>query len=411
MDRIIIIHPLDPRGSKIGGIETHVREHMASTAADAEVILIGIDEIGDLTLGKVNEVDYAGKKAKLFPILKRTGTDHHHAAKNLLSSLTFNFFFAFLKHYPAIRSLVLPGRTSVEIQRMEYSTFGRLLGAPSVQIIHGEGRPDQPMDSILKRYWAIQQINEAITVRAASHIIGVNENVVRTLKQRFPSIEGAIDMMTVSVNTDTFRLGGDLPPMDKFRVCFAGRLDAFKNPNILFGAVAHLNNVLGVPTEFIYIGGGDPEKFPAYSAIKSNFKRLGALPSAGVAAAMADAHVGVLASEFEGFPCFVLELLSVGRPLVALELPQYGLVVEDGVSGFMVKRGTDEASNIVALARGLAHARDQIAKGALKPADIRARIKPYSNAVQMKRLYEAHARLRWGERRLTRVRLNTPSPA
>ncbi|MES1203506.1 MAG: glycosyltransferase [Pseudomonadota bacterium] len=405
MNRIIVIHPLDPRGAKIGGIETHVREHMGNAAADADIILVGLDEIGDLTLGRVNEVDYAGRKIKLFPILRRTGVAHHHAAKSLLSSLTFSFFFAFFRHFAAIRRLVIPGHTSVEIQRMEFSTFGRLLGAPSVQIIHGEGRPDQPMDSILKRYWAIQQLNEAITVRAATHLIGVNENVVRTLKRRYPSIHGAVEMMTVSVNTDTFRLGAAFPPMDTFRICFAGRLDAFKNPDILFGAVAHLINDLGVPAEFIYVGGSDPEKFPAYEAIRGNFRRLGPQPSAGVAAAMAEAHVGILASEFEGFPCFVLELLSVGRPLVALELPQYGLVVEDGVSGFMVKRGADAPANVVALAEGLKRARDMIAAGALNPADIRAHIMPYSNTVQMKRLYEAHARLQRGERRLNKTPL------
>jgi glycosyltransferase involved in cell wall biosynthesis len=118
---------------------------------------------------------------------------------------------------------------------------------------------------------------------------------------------------------------------------------------------------------------------------------------------MASAHVGLLASEFEGMPCFVLELLSVGRPLVSLDLPQLKLVVEDGVSGFIVPRQSDDDANALALAEALRRTRDALNNATMTPALIHTKIIPFSNAVQLQRLYGNHRRLRKGERRLVRT--------
>ena len=409
MDTLILIHPVDPRSLKVGGIETHVREHMAGSPPDVDVILIGIDEIGDLKLGALNEVSYAGRRVKIFPILRRLGTEHHVAAPSILKSLTFGFFAAFFRNFFAIRRLVKPGRTTVEIQRLEFSTFGRLLGAPSVQIVHGEGSPGQPTDSILPKWWFLQQINEAIATRAASHIIGVNPAVVERLEKLFPFVRGKAEMMTVSVNTQTFAVSEALPPASPLRVVFAGRLDAFKRPDILFRAIQHLNETLSTPTQFVYIGGGAPEKWDHYEAIKPHFDSLGMQNSAGVANGLSGAHVGLLASEFEGMPCFVLELLSRGRPLVSLDLPQLKLVVEDGVSGYIVPRGESDEANALALAHALKRAGEDVMSGAMRPAAIHAKIIPFSNAVQLQRLYANHARLRKGERRLSQTAAPVPA--
>ena len=51
--RLTMLHPIDPRGSKVGGIETHVRLMYERQPADFSVLLVGIDERGDLELGKL----------------------------------------------------------------------------------------------------------------------------------------------------------------------------------------------------------------------------------------------------------------------------------------------------------------------------------------------------------------------
>lgn len=50
------MHTLDPRGNKIGGIETHVRQVMSKHPDDISVLFVGVDEIGDAELGRVHPV-------------------------------------------------------------------------------------------------------------------------------------------------------------------------------------------------------------------------------------------------------------------------------------------------------------------------------------------------------------------
>lgn len=390
---LCVIQPFDPRGRKIGGIESHIREVVRSAPDDMQVLLIGIDEVGDLKLGELQTATFEGKPYQVFPLLARTGDSHLHAAKKLTDSLTLNFFFAFLKNLPKLRRIVKPLRASAEIQRFEYATFGKLLGVPTVQLVHGEGRPDQPMDSLLKRYWFINEWNERITLHAATRIVGVNPRIVERIKEKFPFAAAKSQMMTVSVNTDIFALAPEFPPVSPFRIVFAGRLDAFKRPDLIFRAVHELRTRHGVDAEFNYIGGSDATAIPEFDLIKDSARLYGVQKAAGVAQLLGEMHTGILVSEFEGMPVFVLELLAVGRPLTALELPQLELVVEPGVSGAIVKRSGDVATDVSAVAEALAALKDKIAAGGVDPAAIRHRIEPFSHRTQMKRLFDLHRSL------------------
>ena len=42
--KLIIVHPMDPRGVKVGGIETHVRQILRHAPASSDVLLIGVDD-------------------------------------------------------------------------------------------------------------------------------------------------------------------------------------------------------------------------------------------------------------------------------------------------------------------------------------------------------------------------------
>lgn len=57
-----------------------------------------------------------------------------------------------------------------------------------------------------------------------------------------------------------------------------------------------------------------------------------------MASTLASAHAGILTSEFEGMPRCVLETLAVGRPTVAVHLPQLESVIHDGESGYLIPR-------------------------------------------------------------------------
>ena len=112
-----------------------------------------------------------------------------------------------------------------------------------------------------------------------------------------------------------------------------------------------------------------------------------------VAAIMSRCHAGILTSWFEGMPCYLLELLSVGRPIVAVSLPQYALVVEDGRSGYLVEREADSARLIEALSERLVATWSAIRSGAITPAAIHAKIKSFSVDAQLTGHFVRHQQL------------------
>ena len=45
---ICLIHPFDPRGEKVGGLETYIRDFITFHPADTDLLLIGVDSTGDM---------------------------------------------------------------------------------------------------------------------------------------------------------------------------------------------------------------------------------------------------------------------------------------------------------------------------------------------------------------------------
>ena len=113
-------------------------------------------------------------------------------------------------------------------------------------------------------------------------------------------------------------------------------------------------------------------------------------PARAVARIAAMCHAGVLTSFFEGMPCFLLEVLSVGRPFVAIRLPQYDAVIKAGVSGELVERSTDAGQSAERLADAFMRLWDGIRTGAIAPDDVHAEIEPYTVENQMSRLFDIH---------------------
>ncbi|WP_164255216.1 glycosyltransferase family 4 protein, partial [Stenotrophomonas maltophilia] len=69
-------------------------------------------------------------------------------------------------------------------------------------------------------------------------------------------------------------------------------------------------------------GTSNPQRFPEFAAIEDVTICHGFKDAVGMAATIGNVHAGILTSEFEGMPRFVLETLAVGRPVVAMHLPQ-----------------------------------------------------------------------------------------
>ncbi|WP_237152771.1 glycosyltransferase [Oryzibacter oryziterrae] len=387
--RLTLLHPIDPRGAKVGGIETHVRLMLNRHPEDFSVLMVGMDERGDLEIGKVIKLDVGGRTIDFLPVVHIPDDNIHSAAKKLTQSVTLRFALGALRHFLTIRRLSRGETASTEIERFEFAMLAKALGHPVVQLVHGEGSKGDKMDSLIKRFWWIHRLNEELALRLADRVVAVNPNIIARYEREMPKIAAKAEMLTVSVDTEKFP-AAPFPADDVFRVVFAGRLDAFKDPPLMFSTMARLHARLGGKFEFHYIGTSDPHRDAEFAAIEPFTVRHGFQTAAGVSEIMRNCHAGVLTSYFEGMPCYLLELLSSGRPLGGIRLPQYDPLVVPGVSGFLVERPEDRDAAADALADGFAALWEQIRASRLAPDAIREKVRPYSVAVQMPKLFERH---------------------
>ena len=396
--KILLMHPMDPRGGKLGGIETHVRLILSRHPEDFSVLFVGVDEIGDCTLGEVKRIDIDGRSVDFLPVTAIDAERINLAGKSLLQSTTFRFATGALRYLPRLRRLTRGARISADLQRFEFAIIPKLLGLRTVQMVHGEGNKDQAMDSLIKKLWFINSVNEWVALRLADQILCVNANIIKRFHRVLPFAAPKAEVMTVSVDNHHF-----VPtPFDTedgiFRVVFAGRLDAFKDPPLMFKIFKGLHERLGGKFEFHYLGTTDPHRYPEFAAIEGFTVRHGFQNAEGVRRIVSSCHAGVLTSFFEGMPCYLLETLSMGRPFAAIRLPQYDPLVVRGISGTLIERTDPDQQCCSELVDAFAALWDDICHGRLDPEKIHDLVEPYSIESQMARLFAHHRRLQDGGR-------------
>lgn len=391
--QLILIHPIDPRGEKVGGIETHVRLLLQRHPEDYSVLLIGVDGIGDLTLGKVVNVKVGDRDIEFLPVMSFLDETAKHAARKLTQSLTFRFALALGRYYPTIYKLAHRMPSSADLQRFEFAPFAKALRVPVVQVVHGEGRKDQKMDSLIKKFWYIQAANEKVAMRLADHILCVNPNIKKRIEKEFPKHADKSEVMTVSVDTKVFPPSPFDTSDDVLKLVFTGRLDAFKDPALMFLTIKRLGEKLDGRVEFHYVGTSDPHRYEEFKDIEHLTIRHGFQNAAGVAKIISNVHAGIITSHFEGMPCFMLEVLSAGRPMGTIRLPQYDLIVKPPVSGFFVERAQTDEESAELMSDAFVEMWNDIKAGRLDPQAINQCIDPFTVDNQLPRVFEIHTEL------------------
>ncbi len=397
--RILLMHPMDPRGGKLGGIETHVRLILSRHPQDFSVLFVGVDELGDCELGKIREVEVDGRVIDFMPVVRIDTARINLASRKLLGSTTFRFALGALRFLPRLRAAAKGTPISADLQRFEFAVLPKLLGLKTIQMVHGEGSKEQKMDSLIKKLWFVHRLNETVALTLANKVLCVNPNIITRLDSILPRAARKAEVMTVSVDTQRFAP----TPFDTtdgvFRVVFAGRLDEFKDPPLMFRALAGLRARLDGKFEFHYVGSTDPARYPEFAGIEDCTVRHGVRSADGVARIVAHCHAGALTSYFEGMPCYLLETLSAGRPFCAIRLPQYDPLIVAGVSGELIERTDPVESCLESLIDAFVRLRDDIFAGRVDPARVHERVAPYSIETQMSRLFAHHRALQGGAAR------------
>ncbi|MCU0730332.1 MAG: glycosyltransferase [Hyphomonas sp.] len=387
-----VIHSFDPRGAKVGGLETFIRDMIAFLPDDFSFLMVGVDALGDLQIGKVTTVEFRGRRFEFLPVLSYPDLQAREAATSVRQSLTFQFMQGLLTHLPVVRRKLKERPTSVDLQRVEYAPVVKALGVPFVQMLHGEGAPPLKMDSLLKNYRFVHNVNERLAVMAADKFLCVNPFITERLRKTYPRQAHKIDTLSTWVDTKTFYPRPFLND-GTFRVAFAGRLDLFKSPPLMFKTMARLSEKLGPGVEFHYMGTSDPHRFPEFKLIENISTLHGFKSAAGVSEVLGNAHAGILTSEFEGMPFAVLEALGCGRPMGAIHLPQLESVIIPGLSGTLVTRSDSEDDMAERLSDAFAAIRSAIHDGALTPEGVASAIQDFTPERQLAKCYENHRQI------------------
>jgi glycosyltransferase involved in cell wall biosynthesis len=406
--QICLVHPFDPRGQKVGGLETYIRDFITFHPLDTDVLFIGVDSTGDLELGKVHRITFRERQFDFMPILRYSDADAREAASSIRKSLTGQFFAALLRYFWPVASEIRRRRCSIDLRRVEFSWLPVLLRLPFVQMLHGEGVPKLRMDSLLKKYSFVHHAGERFAMATSEKFLCVNPHITERMRSVYPSSSEKIDTLWTWVNTDIFKVQAFPTSATPFRIVFAGRLDEFKVPPLMFKTIERLKAKLPGRVEFNYIGTSNPQRFAEFAAIADVSVCHGFKDAAGMAATLGSMHVGILTSEFEGMPRCVLETLAVGRPVVAMHLPQLEAVIRDGQSGYLVPRSNsldDDADN---LARKLLNTHDLVASRRMDPVHIASHIDGFTPRTQLARVFRLHHDIQ-DARRTTGVPL-TPEP-
>lgn len=390
--RLCVIHSFDPRGAKVGGLETFIRDMIGFLPEDFTFLMIGVDSIGDLEIGKVSRQSFRGKEFDFLPVLAFPDEQAREAAKSLRQSINFQFMQGLMRHIGAVRTHLKQTPTSVDLQRVEFASVVRALGVPFVQMLHGEGAPKLQMDSLLKSYRYLHNINEWVAVKACDRFLCVNPIITDRIRKTYPAEAHKIHTLSTWVDKRTFH-PRPLPQGEGFRVAFAGRLDLFKVPSLMFKTVARLAEKLGPGVEFHYMGTSDPKRFPEFKLIEDKAVLHGFKSAEGVADVLSNVHAGILTSEFEGMPFSVLESLGSGRPVGAIHLPQLASVIKDGVSGYLVERGGDIDDMADRLSSAFVEISIRQRDGRITPDGVANEIADFRPEVQLAKCYENHREL------------------
>src|SRR6202043_3718973 len=113
--QICLIHPFDPRGEKVGGLETYIRDFITFHPADTDLLFIGVDSTGDLKLGEIHKLTFRGRTFDFLPILQYSDLQAREAAHSIRTSLTGQFFVALFRHFGLVARLIGSRRCSIDL--------------------------------------------------------------------------------------------------------------------------------------------------------------------------------------------------------------------------------------------------------------------------------------------------------
>ncbi|MBZ0257409.1 glycosyltransferase [bacterium] len=366
---VAVVHPFDPWGEKVGGVETLVRLMLTHAPQDAALSVIGVSE--DESARPCRQwltLDWSRRPVRFYGLF-------YEGDANRRKRIPLSFRFAW-----ALRSLRFDMHNAMCLyHRPEPLMLGRIQAQRNVLAFHSD--PNQWTSAASEVKWKyaprLYRMVEARAVAKAHALLGVNAACVETLQARYPKRADDIQRVPTTYRDDLFfcasqeqriQLRKNLACERQLNananwILFAGRLEAQKAPMLALDAFARVKQLSpNADTQFVVIGQGsllnDLKRKAFEMKISDSVFFLGAQSQPIVADWMRAADVFLMTSSFEGFPIALLEAHACGLPAVTSDAGDVSEILRHGKSGEVIyKQDADDYA--AALLRVLTMEREQ----------------------------------------------------
>jgi glycosyltransferase involved in cell wall biosynthesis len=211
------------------------------------------------------------------------------------------------------RELRARGVAAMELSRPEYALFSWLFPGRKVFTFHGMGP---------NRHHRVQRLVHDL----ACWLLPLTADAIQIIGRDASALPGPIRryfagrIVHVDAWFDRRFAPSPAPPLSErpFTVFYAGRLNEQKNPRLIF-EIMRRGGELPFPVAFRYFG-ADADVLRE-AGLAQSVEATGLLDAAGLSAAIASCHAGMLCSIAEGSPFIVVETLACGRSFLASPLP------------------------------------------------------------------------------------------
>jgi glycosyltransferase involved in cell wall biosynthesis len=341
---ILLPHPFDPLGDKVGGIETFVKgfikyapegfvvEHIGTTACPSE-----------RPLGVWQSLPLGSGVHRYCPILYEPA---QNTKRVFPESLRFTILLSRFRRVVPDRILLF---NRLELALAFLGTKHKKIGIVHDDVIE---LVKPPTDSLWRCAPTFYRQMEKIVLGSLNRVSTVSAKTFLFYRRRFRVAAEKINLLTTWVDQDIFFPSE--PRRNLFRkklsvslgmaqsgnwLLFVGRLKAQKAPHRLLKSFFEYVKI-NRKAYLIIIGDGNLRHEVVTEArrlgIHSRIRLLGYKSQEELTAYYQTADCLVLTSNYEGMPMCCLEALACGLPVVATDVGEMRKIVQNGYSGELV---------------------------------------------------------------------------
>lgn len=345
---VTIIHPGDPLGLKVGGIETFIRNFIKYAPSHFNIDFVGISTDEEKCKPREwTQLNIGGKAFNFFPLFFE-----QNANKKTLIPLSLRFTIK-LK-----MSNLNFDNNVIFFNRLEPAILFRNKRVPKLLITHNDieqqilkGGGEVFWSKFPKLYLKLEEkifpyLDKIYTV--SMNTMDFYRNNHDKYKEKFAFIPTFVDVEKFrtaetseksKIKKEISQKLGNISP-DFHWVLFVGRLQKQKNPKRLLD-VFHKYHSKNKSSYLLIAGEGNLRKSAENHAkelgVEKNVIFLGSVNQNELVKLYQVSDVFLMTSDFEGMPMSVLEALGCGLPVVSSDVGEVGRVVRNNLSGEVVK--------------------------------------------------------------------------